>query len=741
MPEVVGQYTLTTVLGGGGMATVYRGEHVSGIGMQAAVKKLHPHLALDARIRKRLRIEAQALVRLQHPNVVRILDFVETEDACALVTELVEGRTLRAVMEEFGRPMPIPQALLLMRQILLGVGHAHKQQCLHRDIKPGNIMVTPDNEVKVLDFGIASLLDRDRMTGTGISLGTPVYMAPEQVEGTEGLDERVDIYSLGVTFWEMLAGPNARPIGAHGWRLRPEHIERLRGQHVPAAVVDVLAAMVEEDRDRRLRSCQEVIQALAWAMEEPSGASVAASSVESTVDDDPSDERTIPMERSGMANLAALPTGPQRPPVQQLSATTADTLKDGTRGPALAPGGTLEHGSTQPWQHPQAAPAAVGPLHAVRDPTPLGPGRGSSRPPAAPSWADVPGPLRPEEISRHEGRPAPATEGGAPTDPQTLHEGTQGGPPRPRRKKRRSRERGPWLFVAVMLVFGLGLAAWVMAPRGGVPLGIKGGETLDGALSALPAVRVFPAGPFPYGPEAATRWLSAFAMERQEVTVGQYRRCMDAEGGPCPDALARYARGGGRATETPPPLENQPIEYVSWDEALRYCRWAYRDAAIPGGFVARLPTDAEWERAARGNDGVGRLYPVGQLLPADLGNTGASTRIPLAGGTARDRTEEGISDLTGGVEEWILDGASGDPVEARLVPEVPDDSRKDPFRGLGPSNSRDERALRAIRGGNYRRHPVVQAALFQSTGRQWVRPSQVAPGRGFRCVVGREHTP
>ncbi len=263
MTEQVGQYELKGVLGGGGMATVYRGEHVSGIGMVAAVKKLHPHLAIDEDLRARLKVEAQALARLKHRNIVQIFDYVDVDGSCALVTELVEGRTLRAVMGEFTDwPMPLSMALRLFRQVLEGVAHAHRHNCLHRDLKPGNIMVTSENEVKVLDFGIANLIDTEAITRTGVSIGTPVYMAPEQLEGRRDLDQRADLYSLGMTLWEMLAGHGARPIGERGWRLREHDIENLLNRDVPASLVSVVRRLVQEDRDQRYMNCEEVLQAL-----------------------------------------------------------------------------------------------------------------------------------------------------------------------------------------------------------------------------------------------------------------------------------------------------------------------------------------------------------------------------------------------------------------------------------------------------------------------------------------------
>jgi len=259
----IGQFEIKGVLGGGGMATVYRGEHVSGIGMDAAIKKLHPHLALDDQLRARLKVEAQALSRLNHPNIVQIFDYVDVDGDCALITELVEGATLRDVMTGFTeQPMPVSLTLGLFRQILEGVRHAHQQDCLHRDLKPGNIMVTSERLVKILDFGIASLIDTERVTRTGVALGTPVYMAPEQLSGAPDLDAQTDIYAIGVLLWEMLAGPSARPRGERGWRLDSKQVDGLAEHDVPAPLIQVVRRLVEEDRKHRYADCDQVFEAL-----------------------------------------------------------------------------------------------------------------------------------------------------------------------------------------------------------------------------------------------------------------------------------------------------------------------------------------------------------------------------------------------------------------------------------------------------------------------------------------------
>ncbi len=708
MPEVVGQYLLTTVLGGGGMATVYRGEHVSGIGMTAAVKKLHPHLAIDERIKQRLRIEAQALVRLQHPNIVRIIDFVESKDVCALVTELVEGRTLRVVMEEGSRPMPLTQAVMLLRQMLHAVGHAHKQQCLHRDIKPGNVMVTPDGQVKVLDFGIAALLDRDRMTGTGISLGTPVYMAPEQIDGTELLDERADIYALGVTFWEMLAGPNARPIGASGWRLREQHLRRLRDAGVPGSIVELVQAMVEEDRERRIRTCAEAVQALGWAMEEAHETTAPASPVEDTVDED-SDERTIPMTRPpsmdvlspGMGLARSVPALNLVRPIstQSITADSVAHLVDGTERTVPMDRPTVTGQSTE-----ATAPFSRQPILIAEQ---------------ALSSLEL-------DPSEHDSWPSGDLEPAR--DPETLHPVRPSASPPDLSIASLQQGRGGVVALAAgagLLVLG-GVALLVVLGAPG--RGTRGTDGDLATLTALPGMVAFARGEFPYGADASPTGLSAFALQVREVTVADYRLCVAAKG--CTsEALDRYGLGGATGTTARAP---DPLEWVTWSEAQTYCAWRFADGVRPEGFAGRLPTDAEWERAARGTEGVGRTYPLGKVIPADLGNVG-QVAPAAAGSTVADRTQDGIFDLTGGVEEWVWDGRSGPALEEHVDDHPTAASRSDPV--MRPDKPP---AVRALRGGHYGMNPTIDNRPFRTHVRAWGGPNQGAIQRGFRCAVGVE---
>ncbi len=209
------KYELCAQLGAGGMGAVYRARRVH-IGDEVAVKVLHPSFVADAQAVERFRREARAAAVLRHPNVVTIHDFGEArgDDAPAyIVMELVEGASLRELLQRAGRLQPA-RAVALMTDICAGVGAAHRREIVHRDLKPDNIIVLPPDTdgaretCKVVDFGIAKLRDTaaaPSLTVAGTLIGTPYYMSPEQCRG-EPLDARADVYSLGAVFYEMLAG-------------------------------------------------------------------------------------------------------------------------------------------------------------------------------------------------------------------------------------------------------------------------------------------------------------------------------------------------------------------------------------------------------------------------------------------------------------------------------------------------------------------------------------------------------
>ena len=201
----IGKYKILRLIGEGGMASVYEGEHEK-LGTKAAIKVLNPILSANKQIHERFANEAKLMASLNHRNITKVIDYEETDTTMAIVMEFLEGEDLSDYIRRKGR-VSDEECKGLFAQILPAFGYAHKHGIIHRDIKPSNIYILKDGTVKILDFGIAKIFgEGNEMTQTGTQIGTPVYMSPEQVRAEKGIDKRSDIYSLGVTLYYALNG-------------------------------------------------------------------------------------------------------------------------------------------------------------------------------------------------------------------------------------------------------------------------------------------------------------------------------------------------------------------------------------------------------------------------------------------------------------------------------------------------------------------------------------------------------
>ena len=270
---LAGRYRLRRLLAQGGMAEVW--EAVDEIlGRPVAVKILHSHLADDESFRERFRREAIAAARLAHPNVVATFDTGTDEGVTFIVMELVEGSTLRQVLNQTG-PMAPERIVHVGAQVADALHYAHRAGVVHRDVKPANILLCPDGRVKVADFGIAKAVEEsepdrptpsEALTGTGSIIGTAQYLAPEQVDG-RAVDGRTDVYALGVVLYEMVCG---RPpfTGETDMAVALKHITTnppapgaVRAG-VPRALEEIVLRAMAKRPDDRYQSADELRTAL-----------------------------------------------------------------------------------------------------------------------------------------------------------------------------------------------------------------------------------------------------------------------------------------------------------------------------------------------------------------------------------------------------------------------------------------------------------------------------------------------
>src|SRR5580765_6437297 len=238
-------------VGKGGMGAVYKARQPS-LDRLVALKILPPQAASGPGFGERFAREARALAKLSHPNIVAIYEFGQVHDLAYFVMEFVDGLNLRQ-LERAGKLSP-QEALKIVPQICEALQFAHDEGIVHRDIKPENILLDKKGRVKIADFGIAKILGREpdvALTQTQGVLGTPQYMAPEQVEKPQSVDHRADIFSLGVVFYEMLTGE--LPLG----KFAPPS-SRMGSVQVDVRLDDVVLRALEKEPERRYQHASQV---------------------------------------------------------------------------------------------------------------------------------------------------------------------------------------------------------------------------------------------------------------------------------------------------------------------------------------------------------------------------------------------------------------------------------------------------------------------------------------------------
>ncbi len=252
-------------IGEGGMGTVIKARRTRD-GRTVALKLLFKKLAEDDEYIQRFTREANISLTLDHPNLIKCLDTGEDQGIHFMALEFVEGEDLGKGLQRLGR-YPEGQALAILLAAAKGMGHAHRMGLIHRDVKPANIMLTREGVVKVMDFGLARrVLERDhKLTLSGVLMGTPHYIAPEQVDGERDIDGRADMYSLGATFFHMLTG---RPpfIGKNLYNILMRHATqripnpRALNKDLSEDVANLVGWMCMRERDKRLPSMERLVQ-------------------------------------------------------------------------------------------------------------------------------------------------------------------------------------------------------------------------------------------------------------------------------------------------------------------------------------------------------------------------------------------------------------------------------------------------------------------------------------------------
>ncbi len=262
--RLAGRYEIIEELGQGGMGKVFK-VYDHKISEVVALKLIHPEISVQEKAIQRFTNELKFTRKITHRNICRMYDLGEADFVHYITMEYVAGEDLKRFLKRAGS-LNVGKAVAIARQVCEGLAEAHRVGAVHRDLKPQNIMIDHEGNAKIMDFGIARFTEMDRMTGSGVMIGTPEYMSPEQAELKE-VDARADVYALGVVLFEMVTGKvpftgeTALSLAMKHKTEKPRDVRELNAQ-IPAGLAGVIAKCLEKDPVRRYQSAEEMKAAL-----------------------------------------------------------------------------------------------------------------------------------------------------------------------------------------------------------------------------------------------------------------------------------------------------------------------------------------------------------------------------------------------------------------------------------------------------------------------------------------------
>jgi len=652
----IGRYHILEKLGEGGMAVVYKA-YDTHLERDVAIKLIRRNAfspdVLD-RVLKRFDREAKSLAKLTHPNIVSIIDYGEFEDSPYLVMPYLQGGTLKQYL---GKPMVWLKAIELLIPIGDALGYAHLKGIIHRDVKPGNILITEGGLPMLTDFGIARLLeneDTQTLTGTGVGVGTPEYMSPEQGLGRE-VDGRTDIYSLGVVLYELVTGRKPYTADTPMAVVLKQSTEPLPRptdfvKDLPESIEKLLIKALAKNPDDRYQDMAGFTAALTNLHREIG--SSAARPVKQVIE---------PATLDSTDNFATVDQmAPQviTPKADSAPAATVVTAAPGTRSntvPIVIVGITVVAwfviAISSGWFTPRSR--KVGTEAPVVTETPV----------STELTVATEAPVMTEAPMYASQAPTLGSTQVSPKDGMTM------------------------MFV----------------PAGEFPMGSPDGIGYDNEHPQHPV------------------YLDAYWIDQTEVTNAMYEMCVDD--GKCTDPYSE------ESSTRPSYFRNStyrdyPVINVDWFQAKAYCKWVGRE----------LPTEAQWEKAARGTDG--RTYPWGNNSPNgnlvnladsntsfdwrdDTIDDGYADTAPV-GTYPAGKSPSGALDMAGNVWEWVADWSGDYPSGLVTNPKGPTGGE---FRGL--------------RGGSW----GVNADFIRSARRDRLDPDFAYDLIGFRCSLSVSETP
>jgi len=691
------------------------GKHVGGMGIvyitvddfsgrKYAVKSIKEELLKDPNTLRRFSMEARTWINLdRHDNIVQAMFYREVEGKPLLFLEFIEGTDLQHLLRK-DSPLAVPQAIDFALQFCKGMEYVHNKEVapgqrglIHRDIKPGNIMVTKQRQVRITDFGLVRVADSaTRLTQDGAGLGTPLYMPPEQIQDAHSVDKRADIYSFGAVFYEMLTGRpplQADNLGSLVLKILTEQPPppSAFNARVPPALDTIVMKCLEKDRGRRFNSFAEIAAALA-PLYEPSLRALGPTArrcqqcgylTEKELGECPLCEGNLEPFRFEAEMTQAIPALEV-----PLTSTIAEATMAGVSSSEVA---VVEVQPTpregvglEPDITPIPTPSGIHELQVALGHEHLQ--RGDLQ--AAEQAYRAALRLKPDLTVAHFNLGVIYFQQGRITEAEAAFQEALRCNPR-YEKARLALER-----LRLSTPTGAGLAE--------AKKELQIVHEKDGSIMVL-----VPAGEFIMGSNEHDRserpqrkvYLDAYYIDIYCITNSQFARFVEETGYKTLSPWRRYFKPG---------RENHPVIYVSWQDAVAYCEWAGK----------RLPTEAEWEKAARGTDG--RLFPWGNefdLSRLNIAESGYGTTVPV------DAYPQGVSpygcyNMAGNVWEWCADWF--DPTYYIHAPQQ---------NPKGPESGR----FRVLRGGDFNTYSYE--GQFRCSARGSPDPEKrMSYVRGFRCA-------
>lgn len=670
----IDQYHVIEKLGQGGMAVVYRA-YDTRLERDVAIKILRMDIfgaAVHDRLLMRFDREIKALVRLEHPNIISVIDYGNWQGAPYLVMPLITGGTLKKFT---GKAIRWQDAVNIIIPIADALSYAHKKGLIHRDVKPSNILITESGKPMLTDFGIAKLIEVEEgqtLTGTGVGIGTPEYMAPEQGLG-KAVDGRTDIYAMGVVLFELITGSKPyiadtplavllKQVNDPLPNLRSYHI------HIPTNLERILYKSLAKQPENRYGNMNEFKQVLMRQLQEDAQKVFPTNNFKQP--------RQVVKEKDTESNWGT---------VDQFDNTTylmeenpselAKKMEMGAPKPKwqlwVGLGGILSIfgllvlvvGSLFITQNKRLAAQVPIPT-AIKTPEKMDT--------QAPTNTTTPAPTK----TTTEMQTSTATN--IPTRISTLALGIGSA-------KVREEDNMEMVYV----------------PAGVFSMGSDNGKDNEKPVHTV--------------------HLDAYWIDKYEVTNAQYAQCVEAKYCDKPKASDSVSRIGPNEYYGSSNYKNYPVIFVNWIQAKTYCEWA-------GG---QLPTEAQWEKAARGPDE--RIYTWGDdILSPQLANYGRNVGDTTAVGSYPDGASPyGALDMAGNVWEWVADWFNGS-----YYINSPDRNPTGPTTGnffvlRGGSWLEDDEYIRSsFRYGYY------DYFLWEYTGSKGsFNPYNAENNIGFRCVV------